>query len=342
MAHCEKYNRAQMGQLLHHYEHRHNTIDGHIDMSRSNLNYNLAADDQPLPAVEYLRARFEACPPKHDRKDLVVLRDWVITAPKDLHERDHDAFFKTSYEFIADRYGRENIVSAWVHLDETTPHVHVALTPVVDGHFNSKEFINIIDLRSFHRDLDAEMRKVFGRDIGVINGATREGNKSIDELKRGTAAKKVKALEKETEELERRAAGQRATLADQSKEIADNSRVLKSHRERLQRIHDFDEMLERLERRAEKKGYVKINKSEYDILRSVGDKIDTYLRQDADNEKFYRWAHDEIEGIRAGLRHQEEELYEAVRELEEAGREHVAEEILNRHEIDLDDFDIHH
>jgi predicted nucleic acid-binding Zn-ribbon protein len=41
------------------------------------------------------------------------------------------------------------------------------------------------------------MEKVFGRDIGVQNEATREGNKAIEELKRGTAVKELKAIEQD-------------------------------------------------------------------------------------------------------------------------------------------------
>ncbi len=34
------------------------------------------------------------------------------------------------YNFVAGKYGEENIVSFYVHLDETTPHAHVAVVPV--------------------------------------------------------------------------------------------------------------------------------------------------------------------------------------------------------------------
>ncbi len=38
------------------------------------------------------------------------------------------------------------------------------------------------------------MKEIFGRDIGILNEKTKEGNKAIDELKRGTAQKELDSL----------------------------------------------------------------------------------------------------------------------------------------------------
>ncbi len=37
------------------------------------------------------------------------------------------------YHFVAGKYGEENIISCIAHLDETTPHLHFAILPVVEG-----------------------------------------------------------------------------------------------------------------------------------------------------------------------------------------------------------------
>ena len=33
---------------------------------------------------------------------------WVVTAPKDLDPKQQDDFFKESYKFLENRYGKEN------------------------------------------------------------------------------------------------------------------------------------------------------------------------------------------------------------------------------------------
>ena len=63
----------------------------------------------------------------------------VVTAPKDLPEQEHKAFFQASYDFLQQRYGRENVVSAYVHMDEVTPHMHFAFVPVKHGFKEDKK-----------------------------------------------------------------------------------------------------------------------------------------------------------------------------------------------------------
>ena len=45
------------------------------------------------------------------------------------------------------------------------------------------------------------MERVFGRDIGILNEATKEGNKSIEELKRGTAQEELQKATLKTQEM---------------------------------------------------------------------------------------------------------------------------------------------
>lgn len=85
--------------------------------------------------------------------------DWVVTAPKDLLSQDEKQFFEATYAFLKDRYGQENVISAYVHLDEVTPHMHYAFIPIAPDKKNegyklsAKETITRADLRSFHGDL---------------------------------------------------------------------------------------------------------------------------------------------------------------------------------------------
>ena len=42
---------------------------------------------------------------------------------------------KDIYAFMSDRYGEENIIGFYVHLDETAPHIHCTMMPIRDGKF---------------------------------------------------------------------------------------------------------------------------------------------------------------------------------------------------------------
>ena len=41
-------------------------------------------------------------------------------------------FFERTYRFLCDRYGEQNVISAYVHKDEKTPHMHFAFVPVTE------------------------------------------------------------------------------------------------------------------------------------------------------------------------------------------------------------------
>ena len=66
------------------------------------------------------------------------------------------------------RYGKENVISAYVHFDEVTPHMHYAFVPVVedkkraDISYRLKEAITREDLRTFHKDLSNHMERYLG------------------------------------------------------------------------------------------------------------------------------------------------------------------------------------
>lgn len=194
--------------MLGHYD-RSKKVPELKSPANTVLNYNLAYGDQPKSQLDFLHQRLSEVK-VHNRKDVNVMVDWVVTIPQSLNDKglkNEDRFFKEAYKFLNDRYGKENVISAYVHMDETTPHMHYAFVPVVEDKKNggyklsAKEAVTREDLRTFHKDLSDHMERVFGRDIGILNEATKEGNKSIEELKRGTAQEELKNTALKTQEM---------------------------------------------------------------------------------------------------------------------------------------------
>jgi len=197
MAHKQKYTRAGIGHMFHHYERSKDIPD--LDTSRSHLNYNLAANEQPLKQLDFLHERLSQVK-VHNRKDVNVMVDWVVTAPKDLAQRDEKRFFEATYAFLNNRYGKENVISAYVHMDEVTPHMHYAFIPIVPDQkkggykLSAKETITRADLRAFHGDLYKSLQMALGYPVGVLNGLTRDGNQSIENLKRQSAIEQINQI----------------------------------------------------------------------------------------------------------------------------------------------------
>lgn len=205
MAHMMKHTKASCGHMFAHFDRKAENISNeNLDRIRTHLNYNLAAH-QSMDQGEFVRKRCSEvrC---QNRKDVNVMVSWVVTAPKDLPEAEHKAFFQASYDFLQKRYGRENVVSAYVHMDEVTPHMHFAFVPVVRTFrqdrknpdistevlkVSAKECVNRSDLQTFHKGLQRYVAHELGHEVSILNEATREGNRSIEEMKRQSATERL-------------------------------------------------------------------------------------------------------------------------------------------------------
>lgn len=209
--HLEKYDRGAVTRMFAHYDRSHPGSKSNIDTAKSILNYNAAAEDQPLAQHDYLDKRLSQVKVQN-RKDVNVMCDWVITAPQTLEDHEYDMFFRETYKFMSGRYGAENVISAYVHMDETQPHMHFSFIPVTMDKKKhrpkvcAKELLNKQELRTIHDDINSYMTEVFGRDIGMRNGATALGNVTIDTLRKNKAkAAKIQdtVISEKTAELER-------------------------------------------------------------------------------------------------------------------------------------------
>ena len=108
------------------------------------MNYNLAPR-RGVEQIDFIRQRTtEARTLKRD--DVNVMCSWVVTLPEYRHhnqnlhvspdkEQVERLFFERTYRFLCDRYGEQNVISAYVHKDEKTPHMHFAFVPVTEDEY---------------------------------------------------------------------------------------------------------------------------------------------------------------------------------------------------------------
>lgn len=213
MANYKKNGRNACANLCRHYERAKDEFGSYvrfsninIDSGRTHLNYNLAPI-RNISQLEYIKERLSnvKC---LKRDDVKVFCSWVVTVPKDLPKNEYDSFFKETYKFLEEKYGQKNVVSSYVHMDEVTPHMHFAFIPVVLDKkkgiekVSSKECVTRVDLQKFHSELQNHLEFKLGHEVSILNEATKEGNKAIDELKRGTAIETLNNTYKEIEFIE--------------------------------------------------------------------------------------------------------------------------------------------
>jgi len=124
---------------------------------------------------------------KKVRKDAVVMAQALITASPDAWffrgYRDNDwpsqqameRYFSEAYNFICKKYGKENIISAYVHMDEATPHIHINFVPITsDGRLSAKDLF-ARKTKELHK-LQTEFYDDVGSKYGLDRG--EEGSKS--------------------------------------------------------------------------------------------------------------------------------------------------------------------
>ena len=188
---CEKFTRNQSGNILVHCDRsdpNRTYKNQEIDHSKTYLNYNLAPEHKGMTDYEFMKKRCEEFKILK-RKDVNWLVSWVITMPAD-YTGNKALFFREAYNFMENRYGKDNVVSAYVHLDETSPHMHFCFVPVVfdkkkqEYKVNAKQCINKVELKHIHPEMQEYLENKLQTKVNILNGATAEGNKTIDQLKK--------------------------------------------------------------------------------------------------------------------------------------------------------------
>lgn len=81
MAHFEKYTAGAIGHMLAHYDRTHSSSTSKINESKTFLNYNLAAKDQPLSQLDFIHKRLSEIKVLK-RKDVNVMCDRTAGACK--------------------------------------------------------------------------------------------------------------------------------------------------------------------------------------------------------------------------------------------------------------------
>lgn len=246
MAHLIKSTRAASGGLTRHYERFKNEKGEYlkfgnqeINIEKSHLNYNLADDKNQLEFIKQRTSEVKCL----NRKDVNVMANWVITLPESIKTlEDQEKFFKESYKFLEEKYGKENVISSFVHLDESTPHMHFAFVPIVydknkeEYKVSAKECITRNHLKKFHGELEIHMEKAFGYEVGILNEKTKEGNRSIEELKKETAIKELNSLKENIKDKQ-------VTLdsvKNDLKALKDDLRVINISKDEIKKINEIE------------------------------------------------------------------------------------------------------
>lgn len=166
----------------------------------------------------------ELAPKRKIKDDAVLITSFILGSDKEFFDRitaeQQKQFFADCTDFFSERYGKENVVSAVVHLDESTPHLHFNLMPVTDGRLCAKRLFD----RTALRDLQTDFYKALGKKYGLERGKEGSAAKHLD-----TVAYKTKKMT-EAAEAKIREAEEAQVAAKPVKELLESYEAAKSEK----------------------------------------------------------------------------------------------------------------
>lgn len=222
----EKYKRGDIVGIERENERDENyksTKNPQIDKSRTHLNYHTLPHEKKYLAFIDERIK-ELAPKRKIKDDAVLITSFILGSDKEFFDgispETQKQFFDDCTEFFAERYGKENVTSAVVHLDESTPHLHFNLIPVTGGRLCAKELFD----RAALRELQTDFYEVVGKKHGLKRGKEGSTAKHLD-----TVAFKTKKMTEAAEEKIREAE-EAQTAAKPVKELLESYESARSEK----------------------------------------------------------------------------------------------------------------
>lgn len=140
-----KYKGPEIGQIEAHNERKKEKYASNpdIDASRSHLNFHLIQPERKYRAEAEKQIAEAGC---RTRKDSVRVVEALVTASPEFFKgkkrAEVRAFFEEAVRFIEKYQGKGTIISAVVHMDEKTPHMHLSFVPLTrDKRLSAKDIV---------------------------------------------------------------------------------------------------------------------------------------------------------------------------------------------------------
>lgn len=179
-----KLNQLQ-GIGIHNDRKTTNHSNKDIDVSKSRLNYDIV-DIHNKNSHKYARksiyqdvtnyVKKNNTNARSIRNDAVYVNEWIISSDqaffKRLSDKEKRVFFSSSAQFFANKFGLKNIRYAIVHLDESTPHMHLGVVPFDKNmKLSAKEVFNKAVLQAIQEELPSYLKtKGFNIERGEKGG----------------------------------------------------------------------------------------------------------------------------------------------------------------------------
>lgn len=172
VVHMMKIKSGAVGGIQSHNNREHEPkTNPDVDMSRSEDNYDLIPCDNYKRSIkEKLSNLVESS--RAIRKDAVVVCNFIVTSDNEtmdaLGTDRQREFFQDSVKWFSDRYGADRVLNATVHMDETTPHLHIGVMPITqDGRLSAKAIFTKTEMKAIQTEFARDVGEKYGLERGV-------------------------------------------------------------------------------------------------------------------------------------------------------------------------------
>ena len=199
----EKLTRTEAkGSYVHNERRTRGHTNKDIDSEKTHLNYYLKKNELSY-IKEFDRLKKENDLQGHIRSNSIIMCEMLFTSDKEffdkIGEKETKRYFEESYNFICSykNLGEKNIISAVVHLDEGTPHMHLIYIPVIHTKDKERKEIDKICCRDFWKGRDS-YRQLQNAFFEYITSKGFEIERGLPVEETGAKHEKIENLKKVT------------------------------------------------------------------------------------------------------------------------------------------------
>jgi hypothetical protein len=215
----EKRKRTDLSGIQRENDRTATEYNNRVEPGMDILNVSLVQSDNWMQDIQQEIDRAGA----HTRSNSVVALDTIYTASPEFFQgktnAENDKFFEDCLRFHQQRFG--HVISAVIHYDETTAHMHVISVPLTrDGRLSARD---VIGNRTQMRRAQTEFYEQVGRGYGLERGVQQDGPEK---------AQHITAQEHRLREVKQEAQRELDTLgAISHREQTERERVRRLHRQ---------------------------------------------------------------------------------------------------------------
>lgn len=249
VVHMMKIKSGAVGGIQSHNNREHEPkTNPDVDMSRSEDNYDLISCDNYKRSIkEKLSNLVESS--RAVRKDAVVVCNFIVTSDNEtmnaLGADRQREFFQDSVKWFSDRYGADRVLNATVHMDETTPHLHIGVMPITqDGRLSAKAIFTKTEMKAIQTEFARDVGEKYGLERGVegserthLSEARFKEQKALEMAnEHGAIAQELHVLAEDCKQELSKATRSLETVKQELSTMQDRKDTLQGEIERLEAI----------------------------------------------------------------------------------------------------------